>query len=42
MKKALLPVMLILAAVCLLAALAYFYEKKWGLEGPFPSTGHHH
>ena len=46
-KKALLPILLIVAAIIVLAAGAYFYEQKWGSEGPFPDhhhdgDGHHH
>ena len=36
LKKALIPILLILAAILLLAAGAYWYEQKWGLEGPWP------
>jgi hypothetical protein len=39
-KKALLPLLWIVAAIVVLAAGAYFYEQKWGSEGPFPD--HHH
>lgn len=41
-KKALWPLVWILAGLLLLAGLAYFYEQHWGLEGPFPDTEHHH
>jgi hypothetical protein len=40
-KKALLPVLLLLLAILLLAAAAYWYEAKYGLEGPFPAQHHH-
>ena len=40
-KKALMPILLTLAAIILLAAVAYWYEEKWGIEGPFPSEHHH-
>jgi hypothetical protein len=40
-KKALVPVLLLMLAILLLAALAYWYESKYGLEGPFPSEHHH-
>lgn len=40
-KKALTPILLTLAAIILLAAAAYWYEEKWGIEGPFPSEHHH-
>jgi len=39
--KALRPILWILAAVLLLAAAAYWYEKKWGAEGPFEDNHHH-
>jgi len=41
MKKALRPILLILAIIIVLVAGAYFYEQKWGLEGPFPDHHHH-
>ena len=41
MKKALLPILLILAAIAVLAGINYWYEKNWGIEGPFPSEHHH-
>ncbi len=41
MKKALGPILWMLLAIALLAAAAYWYEQKWGLEGPFPAEGHH-
>ncbi len=37
LKKALIPVLLILLAILLLAGAAYWYEQKYGLEGPFQS-----
>jgi hypothetical protein len=40
MKKALLPLLLIAAAILLLAAAAYWYEVKYGLDGPFRSYHH--
>jgi len=40
MKKALLPILLILAGVVLLATVAYWYENNYGDNGPFPGTGH--
>jgi hypothetical protein len=36
LKKALIPILLILGVVLLLAGGMYFYEKKWGLEGTWP------
>ncbi|HUI06095.1 MAG TPA: hypothetical protein VL486_03740 [Verrucomicrobiae bacterium] len=36
MRKLLLPFALFLAAILLLAAAAYWYEQKYGSEGPFP------
>jgi hypothetical protein len=41
MRKILLPIALFLAAVVLLAAAAYWYDRKYGSEGPFPSEHHH-
>lgn len=41
LKKALLPVLLIVAAIVLLVAGAYWYEQKYGAEGPFESHHHH-
>ena len=40
-KKVLLPLLLILVSIVLLSAAAYWYESKWGSEGPFPSHHHH-
>ncbi len=40
-KKALLPLLLIAAVLLALVAAAYFYETKWGQEGPFPDSDHH-
>ena len=40
MKKVLIPVLLMLTAIVLLAAVAYWYEQRFGSEGPFPA--HHH
>jgi hypothetical protein len=40
-KKAVLPILLILAAIALLAAGAYWYEQRFGAEGPFPNEHHH-
>ena len=34
-KKALIPILLIMAAVLVLGAAAYWYEQKWGYDGPF-------
>jgi hypothetical protein len=41
MKKALMPLLLIVAGMVLLAAVAYWYENKYGPDGPFPSEHHH-
>jgi hypothetical protein len=41
MKKALLPLLWIAAGIIVLAAAAYWYEQKYGPEGPFPSHHHH-
>jgi len=41
MRKLLLPFALFLAAIVVLAALAYWYEQKYGSEGPFPSADEH-
>ena len=40
-KKALLPLLLIAALVLALIAGAYYYERRWGEEGPFPDDEHH-
>ena len=40
-KKVLLPLLLIVVSIVLLSAAAYWYESKWGSEGPFPSHHHH-
>ena len=40
-KKALLPILLIIAAIVLLTAVAYWYEQKYGEDGPFPPEHHH-
>jgi hypothetical protein len=39
MKRALMPILWLLAALALLAAGVVFYETKWGDGGPF-SDGH--
>lgn len=36
-----LPIALFFAAVLLLAAAAYWYEAKYGSNGPFPAEHHH-
>jgi hypothetical protein len=41
MKRALLPILLILLAIGLLIAFSYWYEQRWGIEGPFPCEHHH-
>ena len=41
-KRALIPIVLILLAIAALAALSYLYENKWGIDGPFPDEHHHH
>jgi hypothetical protein len=40
MKKALLPIVLFLAVILLLAAASYWYDQKYGSDGPFPAQGH--
>lgn len=40
-KKALLPIMLVLAAILVLVGLAYWYEQRYGEDGPFPNEHHH-
>jgi hypothetical protein len=40
-KRALLPILLILLAIAALAALSYWYERNWGMEGPFQDEHHH-
>jgi hypothetical protein len=42
MKKLLWPLLLLFGLVLLLLAGAYFYEQRWGIEGPFPPGHHHH
>lgn len=41
MKRAMRPILWIAAAVVVLIVLAYVYEQKWGIEGPFHSDHHH-
>ncbi len=41
MKRALLPILLVLMAIAVLAALNYWYEQHWGIEGPFQNEHHH-
>ena len=41
MKKVLLPLLLIAVGIVLLGAAAYWYEQRYGAEGPFPSHHHH-
>ncbi len=41
MKRALLPLLVLLGVVVLLVAAAYVYERRWGIEGPFPNHHHH-
>lgn len=41
MRKLLGPIVLFVAAILLLAAAAYWYDHKYGSEGPFPPMGHH-
>jgi uncharacterized membrane protein YidH (DUF202 family) len=41
LKKALIPILLIVGIIVVLTAVARWYEQKWGLEGPFPSEHHH-
>ncbi|HUJ09512.1 MAG TPA: hypothetical protein VL171_05750 [Verrucomicrobiae bacterium] len=40
MKKVIVPILLFLVAILLLAGAAYWYEQKYGSEGPFPPHGH--
>jgi hypothetical protein len=40
-RKALLPILLIVAAALLLMTAAYLYEKKWP-DGPFQDSHHGH
>ena len=35
MKRALSPILLLLLVIGLLIVLNYWYEKRWGIEGPF-------
>lgn len=41
MKRALMPILLIVATLGLLMLFTHWYEQHWGLEGPFPSEHHH-
>jgi len=41
MKKALMPLLLIVAGIMVLGAAVYWYYDKYGAEGPFPSHHHH-
>ena len=41
MKKALLPLLIILAAILVLAAAGYLYDQQFGAEGPFESQHRH-
>ncbi len=36
-----MPILLVFGAIVVLAVAAYFYERKWGIDGPFP-TQHQH
>jgi hypothetical protein len=40
-KKALLPVLLVLAAIMLLVGIAYWYEQMADEDWPFHSEDHH-
>ncbi len=41
MKRALLPMVWIAGAIVVLIAVMYWYEQKWGTEGPFEDTHTH-
>jgi hypothetical protein len=41
MRKMLLPIVLLFAAILLLVAAAYWYDQKYGSEGPFPNQHGH-
>ena len=41
MKKALMPILIIVAVVALLLLLARWYEEKYGMSGPFRSSHEH-
>jgi uncharacterized protein YxeA len=41
MRKVLLAIVLILAIILLLMAAAYWYDQKYGSDGPFPSQHGH-
>ena len=41
MKKVLLVMALFLAGILLLMAAAYWYDQKYGSDGPFPSQHGH-
>ncbi len=36
-----MPILLILGAMIVVIGAMYFYEWKWGAEGPFQSHHHH-
>lgn len=42
MKKLMLTLLILIALAGLFFAGAYYYEQRWGLEGPFPARHHHH
>ena len=41
MKKALLPLLLIVVAILAFAAVGYWYNQRYGAEGPFESQHYH-
>jgi hypothetical protein len=40
MKKALMPLLIIVIVLVVLLAAAHWYERRYGVDGPFPRTGH--
>jgi CHASE3 domain sensor protein len=42
MRKILGPFALLVGAILLLVAAAYWYEQKYGSTGPFPPQGRGH
>jgi hypothetical protein len=41
MRKVLLPIALFFAVILLLVAAVYWYDQKYGSQGPFPNQHGH-